>query len=79
MLTQLTGIVVQAAEHEEPAPLIMPFWAFGVILFSILILLMLVTVCFTSVGRRHDPVVEPEDPNKNFSSKHAGTQAGSHH
>lgn len=71
MLTQLVGAVaVAATESEEPAPLFMPFWMFGVSIFVIMMILMLITLSFTNLGNRHEAVEEEPDPNRQHTNKH---------
>lgn len=70
MLSQLAGAATIAAEHEAPAELFMPFWMFGVSIFAILLILMLITVSFTNLGNRHEAVEETVDPNKQHTNKH---------
>lgn len=50
-----TGVTVLAAEggHHVVNELIFPVWVFGWGVFAVLMLLLLVTVSFKSVGRRH--------------------------
>lgn len=74
MLSQLTGAVT-ATEHEAPAELFMPFWMFGVSIFAILLILMLITVSFANLGNRHEAVEETVDPNKQHTNKHDHGQA----
>ncbi|AJT41129.1 hypothetical protein [Psychromicrobium lacuslunae] len=71
MLSQLAGAAtIVVAEHEAPAELFMPFWMFGVSIFAILLILMLITVSFTNLGNRHEAVEETIDPNKQHTNKH---------
>ncbi len=70
MLTQLAGVLTAATEHEEAAPLLMPWWMFGVAIFVVLLLLLFVTVSFTNLGNRHSPVDENADPHRQHTNKH---------
>ncbi|ABY24960.1 conserved hypothetical protein [Renibacterium salmoninarum ATCC 33209] len=71
MLTQLVGAaVIAASEHEEPAPLFMPFWMFGVVAILVLLLLMFITMSFTNLGNRHEAHEEEPDPHRQHTNNH---------
>lgn len=70
MLTQLAGVLTAAAEKEAPAPLLMPFWMFGVSIFGILLVLLFIAVSFTNLGNRHLPTDEHADPHRQHTNKH---------
>jgi len=71
MLTQLVGAAaITASETEELAPLFMPYWMFGVTIFLIMLLLMLITVSFTNLGNRHEAHEEELDPHRQHTNKH---------
>ncbi|MCT2089819.1 hypothetical protein [Micrococcus terreus] len=55
MQTIQTGVTILAAEggHHVVNELIFPAWVFGWGVFAVLMLLLLVTLSFTSVGKRH--------------------------
>ncbi|MCZ2403935.1 hypothetical protein IV498_12275 [Paenarthrobacter sp. Z7-10] len=75
MLTQLAGAAIIAAETEEKAPLFMPWWMFGVVIFGILLVLMFVCMSFSNMGNRHEPVDESADPHRQHTNKHDHGQA----
>ncbi|MDJ0355404.1 hypothetical protein [Paenarthrobacter sp. PH39-S1] len=70
MLTQLAGVLAAATEHEEKAPLLMPWWMFGVSIFVVLLVLMFITLSFTNMGNRHTAVDESADPHRQHTNKH---------
>lgn len=67
---QLAGMLNVASESEGLAPLIMPPWMFGAVILAALLLLMFITVSFTNVGNRHEPVEEAADPHRQHPNKH---------
>jgi hypothetical protein len=81
MLTQLAGVVLAAAEHEEAAPLIAPPFVIGGTMLAFLFLLMLICVSFTNLGNRHEATDEHSDPHRQHTNKHDHGQgeAASHH
>ncbi len=80
MLTQLAG-VLSAATEEAKAPLLMPWWMFGVGIFVVLLVLLFVCASFTNLGNRHSPTDEHADPHRQHTNKHDHGQAEeiSHH
>lgn len=70
MLTQLSGVVLAAAEEHELAPLIAPPFVIGGVMLAALLLLMVVTVSFMNLGNRHSAVQESDDPHRQHTNKH---------
>ncbi|MCA4131272.1 hypothetical protein [Arthrobacter sp. M4] len=73
LLQQITtSIAAQGGEsgHEELAPLWAEPWVFGVVIFAILVVLMFVTLSYTNLGNRHEPVDEHSDPHRQHPNKH---------
>ncbi|GAA1340306.1 hypothetical protein [Arthrobacter roseus] len=71
MLNQLYGAaltVSEKAEHHTELP--MPPVMYAAIIMGALLLLMFVTIAFTSVGKRHEVVPEHTDPHKQHPSNH---------
>ncbi len=68
------SIAAQGGEggHEELAPLWAEPWVFGVSMFAILCVLMFVTLSYTNLGNRHEPVDEHSDPHRQHPAKHSG-------
>ncbi|MGW9412386.1 hypothetical protein [Arthrobacter cupressi] len=68
------SIAAQGGEggHEELAPLWAEPWVFGIVMFAILCVLMFVTVSYTNLGNRHEPVDEHSDPHRQHPAKHSG-------
>ncbi len=81
MLTQLSGVVLAAAEEHELAPLIAPPFVIGGVMLAALLLLMFVTVSFMNLGNRHEAVLESDDPHRQHTNKHLhdDDSAASHH
>lgn len=73
MLTQLSGVVLAAAEEHELAPLIAPPFVIGGTMLVALLLLMFVTVSFMNMGNRHEAVDASDDPHRQHTSKHMHT------
>lgn len=72
MLTQLQSAVLLATETaEHHAELPMPALAYPVIIMGVLLLLMFITVSFSNLGNRHEPVEEHVDPHKPFPKETA--------
>lgn len=73
MHTIHTGVTILAAEggHHVVNELIFPAWVFGCGVFAVLMLLLLVTLSFKSVGKRHPAPTTAVDT-------HGGTGHGSH-
>lgn len=79
MLTPFLSAVVAAGEgHEELAPLIAPPFVIGGTIFAILLVLMFVTVSYTNLGNRHEPVEEHADPHRAHPNKHDHGQGRTH-
>lgn len=71
MLNQLYGAALAASETaEHETALAMPPVVYAGIIMGALLLLMFVTIAFTSVGKRHEAVPEHADPHKQHPSKH---------
>lgn len=70
MLTQLSGVVLAAAEEHDLAPLIAPPFVIGGVMLAFLLLLMVVTVSFMNLGNRHTAVDEAADPHRQHTNKH---------
>lgn len=70
MLTQLSGVVLAAAEEHDLAPLIAPPFVIGGVMLATLLLLMVVTVSFMNLGNRHTAVDASEDPHRQHTNKH---------
>lgn len=81
MLTQLSGVVLAAAEEHDLAPLIAPPFVIGGAMLATLLLLMFVTVSFMNLGNRHSIVDESEDPHRQHTNKHlhGDDSVSSHH
>jgi len=69
-----TSIAAQAGEsgHEEASPLLFGAqpWVFGIAIFTLLLVLMFVTLSYTNLGNRHEPVDEHSDPHRQHPAKH---------
>lgn len=67
-----TSIAAQGGEggHEELAPLWAEPWVFGVSIFALLLVMMFVTLSYTNLGKRHEPVDEHSDPHRQHPNKH---------
>lgn len=71
MLIQLSSAVLAASEMaEEHVSIPLPPIMYGVIIMGTLLLLMLATVSFTSLGQRHEVSPEHIDPQRQFPNKH---------
>ncbi|PNH84255.1 hypothetical protein [Arthrobacter sp. AFG20] len=66
----LQQIAASVAEHEERAPLLAEPWVFGISMFGILVVLMLVTLSYGNLGKRHSAVDEHADPHRQHPNKH---------
>jgi hypothetical protein len=66
----LQQIAASVAEHEERAPLLAEPWVFGISMFAILVVLMLVTLSYGNLGKRHSAVDEHADPHRQHPNKH---------
>jgi hypothetical protein len=66
----LQQIAASVAEHEERAPLWAEPWVFGISMFGILVVLMLVTLSYGNLGKRHSAVDEHADPHRQHPNKH---------
>lgn len=76
MQTILTGVTILAAEggHHVVNETIFPTWVFGVGVFAILMLMLAVTMSFSSVGKRHPApttAVEAHGSDKAHSGRRA--------
>ena len=73
MLSQQIATFVAAAGesgHEELAPLIAPPVVIGATMFAILVVLLLITLSYSNLGRRHVVVEEHADPHRQHPNKH---------
>ncbi|XAS69513.1 hypothetical protein V3C33_09820 [Micrococcaceae bacterium Sec5.7] len=61
---------VGESEHEELAPIWAAPWVFGVVIFSILLVLMFITWSYSNLGNRHSAVEEHSDPHRQHPNKH---------
>lgn len=79
MLTQILNVAVVAAETtEHHTELPMPAIAYGAIIMGLLLLLMFVTIAFTSLGHRHEAVQEHADPHRQHPNKHDHGESSQH-
>ncbi|MBT1003845.1 hypothetical protein KIH31_14680 [Paenarthrobacter sp. DKR-5] len=78
MLTPFFSAVVAASQAEEKAPTIAPPFVIGGTIFVVLLVLMFVTVSYTNLGNRHEPVEEHADPHRAHPNKHDRGQAQAH-
>ena len=73
MLSQQIATFVAAAGesgHEELAPLIAPPFVIGGTMFAILVVLLMITLSYSKLGRRHVVVEEHADPHRQHPNKH---------
>lgn len=73
MLSQQIATFVAAAGesgHEELAPLIAPPFVIGGTMFAILVVLLLITLSYSNLGKRHAVVEEHADPHRQHPNKH---------
>ncbi|RKR29767.1 hypothetical protein [Arthrobacter oryzae] len=77
MLSQQIATFVAAAGesgHEELAPLIAPPFVIGGSMFLLLVVLLLITLSYSNLGRRHEVVEEHSDPHRQHPNKHDHSQ-----
>ncbi|SFT68199.1 hypothetical protein [Arthrobacter sp. ov118] len=73
MLSQQIATFVAAAGEsgsEELAPLIAPPFVIGGAMFLVLVVLLLITLSYSNLGRRHAVVDEHADPHRQHPNKH---------
>ena len=73
MLSQQIATFVAAAGesgNEELAPLIAPPFVIGGAMFLVLVVLLLITLSYSNLGRRHAVVDEHADPHRQHPAKH---------
>ncbi|MGN7200017.1 hypothetical protein [Arthrobacter sp. SAFR-044] len=72
LLQQIATSVAAAGEsgHEELAPLWAEPWVFGVSMFGILVVLMLIAWSYNNLGNRHTATEEHADPHRQHPNKH---------
>ncbi|MDJ0319858.1 hypothetical protein [Pseudarthrobacter sp. PS3-L1] len=71
LLAQIaTTISAAGEEHEELAPLWTEPWVFGVVMFGILMVLLLITFSYSNLGNRHTATQEHADPHRQHPNKH---------
>jgi putative effector of murein hydrolase LrgA (UPF0299 family) len=66
----------EAAEHHVELP--MPAVVYAAIIMGFLLLLMFVTISFSSLGHRHEAVAEHVDPHRQHPNKHDHGEAAGH-
>jgi hypothetical protein len=64
--------------HEAPAPLWGEPWMFGVSIFVIMVVLLSITLSYSNLGNRHEPVEEHSDPHRQHTNKHDHGQGRCH-
>ena len=69
LLQQIAMTVAEGGEHE-PAPLWAEPWVFGVVMFSLLLVLMFITWSYSNLGNRHTITEEHADPHRQHLNKH---------
>jgi hypothetical protein len=69
---QIATFVAAAGDNEELAPLIAPPFVIGGAMFLILVVLLLITLSYSNLGRRHAVVDEHADPHRQHPAKHPG-------
>ncbi|HEY8294544.1 MAG TPA: hypothetical protein VIG41_04345 [Micrococcaceae bacterium] len=79
MLIQFAGVVAAASEAEDKAPTIAPPYVVGGTIFVILLILLCITLSYSNLGRRHEPVEEHSDPHRQHTNKHDHGQGGPSH
>ena len=73
MLSQQIATFIAAVGepgHEELAPLIAPPFVIGGTMFAILVVLLLITLSYSNLGKRHVVVEEHSDPHRQHPNKH---------
>jgi hypothetical protein len=70
LISTAVNVSGEAAGHEASAPTIAPPFVVGATIFAIFLILMFVTVSYTNLGRRHEPVDEHADPHRQHPNKH---------
>ncbi|WP_028280072.1 hypothetical protein [Arthrobacter sp. H5] len=71
MLTQFLNAAAVAGETaEEHVQLPMDPIMYGALIMGGLLVLMFVTIAFTSLGHRHEAVEEHSDPHRQHPNKH---------
>ena len=70
MLIQLSSAALMAAEVAEEHAEGIPALVYGSVIFGIFMVLMFVTMAFTSLGHRHDAAVDHVDPQRQHPNKH---------
>ena len=72
LLQQIATIVTAAGEsgHEELAPLIAPPLVIGAVMFAVLLVMLFITLSYSNLGNRHEPVEEHADPHRQHPNKH---------
>jgi hypothetical protein len=70
LLQQIAMTVAAEGEEHAPAPLWAEPWVFGVVMFSLLLVMMFVTLSHTNLGNRHSATEEHADPHRQHPNKH---------
>lgn len=70
MLIQLSSAALMAAEVAEEHAEGTPALVYGSVIFGIFMVLMFVTMAFTSLGHRHEAAVDHVDPQRQHPNKH---------
>lgn len=75
-----TALSVSAeASGEAKAPTIAPPYIVGITMFIIFVVLLFVTLSYSNLGRRHEPVDEHADPHRQHPNKHDRHQGAAGH
>jgi len=70
LFQQIATTAAEGGEHEQLAPLWVEPWVFGVSIFTILVVLMLITWSYNNLGNRHSATEEHADPHRQHPNKH---------
>ncbi|MBO1268725.1 hypothetical protein [Arthrobacter cavernae] len=69
-----TSIAAQTEGGHERAPLWAEPWVFFVAMFTILLVLMFVTLSYSNLGKRNEIAEEHSDPHRQHPNKHTHRQ-----
>jgi hypothetical protein len=70
LLQQIAMTVAAEGEEHAPAPLWAEPWVFGIVIFSIFLVMMFVTLSYSNLGNRHAATDEHADPHRQHPNKH---------
>jgi hypothetical protein len=70
LLQQIAMTVAAEGEEHAPAPLWAEPWVFGIVIFSIFLVMMFVTLSHSNLGNRHAATDEHADPHRQHPNKH---------